>query len=247
MRVLFPVALLPVVLFAGCANSCFVAISSPPNGTIGIVASDTPLSCPPLRAKSTLDVVMRTVPLCESCSDSSRIEDVLLTLKGIGLHPKAVAGEQSVDWQELFPEFEEHPLRIDLTKTTANELRAAEIQAGTYDQLRLRLVPDREGPEDEFALKNGCGAAASNCVIMADGRIQALLFDRGASELRISLESPTDGFLLISPDSEGELLIELTPVWSMSSTLGGELRLLPVLTGRARSELKSASVKSSNP
>jgi hypothetical protein len=172
-----------------------------------------------------------------------------VTLRGVGLHPKADAGEESLDWQEIFPELEKHPRQIDLMKATTNGpavesvVGAAAVPAGIYDQLRLRLVPDPEGPEDQLPLKNECGALGFNCVIMADGRIQAPRFDGDASELRISSKALTDHIVVIPLDGEGELLIELTPVWSMGASLTGELRLLPVLTGRARSRPKSAGVE----
>lgn len=248
-RVVFPL----IVLFSGCANTCFIAISNQGNGTIGIVASNPPPACTLPKANGTLQVVVNVPRLCEFCSESNRIQNVFVALEGIQLHPKTNPGEEPADWEEVFPQLEKHPRQVDLMKPSANGPGAESagevltISAGTYDQVRLQFVPNQEGARDQLPAENECGASLFNCVIEADGRVQALVFDGDAPELRISSEALADGFFFIPPDSEGELLIQLTPVWSAVASSGGSVQFLPVLAGSAKFELKVATKELAEP
>src|SRR5580765_6161554 len=69
------------VLFAGCVNTCFVAVSNPPNGTIGILAGNPPPACSLITAKGAVRVITRANRVCEFCSESNRLKSIVLSLK----------------------------------------------------------------------------------------------------------------------------------------------------------------------
>jgi hypothetical protein len=236
---------LPVVLLVGCANTCFIAISSPPNGTIAIAASSAPSSCAAFKTKGTIRIVAHASRLCEFCSESNQIRSVYVAFRSVELHPKAEAGKKSPEWLELLPQLENQSRQVDLMKTTPNSLAGesvgeeAEIPAGFYDWVRLRFVPNQGDKQNQLSQENPCGSVGVNCAIMMDGRVQPLFFD-DVPELRISLEPLPGGALFIPPDSGGELIVELTPLLSMIASFPEGARFLPVLAGSAKFERNPA-------
>jgi hypothetical protein len=60
---------------------------------------------------------------------------------------------------------------------------------------------------------------------MADGQILPLVFDANTLESRFASESTEDRLLFVSPDSESELLIELTPVVSLGAFIENGARV----------------------
>ena len=228
------------VFLTGCANTCFVAVSSPPNGTIGIVASNPPPAC--TLAKPTgagaVRVVAHVNRLCEFCSETNRIQSVLLSLRGIDIHLKANAEDESSDWQELRPQFEMQPLQVDLLNESTNGRPAGTIAEGvlipgTYDLVRFRIAPNQPGG-DEFPAKNACGRVGSNCVVMADGQVEPLVFEADAMESRFAPEATADGLFFVLPGNDNELLIELTPIVSIGASFGQGVRFFSLLPSRTR-------------
>jgi len=106
---------------------------------------------------------------------------------------------------------------------------SAPIPSGIYDQVRVRFAWSRS---DDVPVRSACAELGGNCLVMADGRVHPWLFNSGASELRISSEKLSGGLLFIPSDSE--LLIELTPVWSITASLDGGVEFHPYLTSSAR-------------
>jgi hypothetical protein len=167
------------------------------------------------------------------------VQGVLVSLRGIELHPKGTAGKESSEWRELFPALRAQPRQFDVMKAAPNGLGAnllwnrAIVPAGTYDLVRLRFASNPESPDDQLVTENACGKAGLHCVVMGDGRILPLVLQDNVLELRISAEGTARG-LLISPGSQNRLLIELTPVWSAVALPPEGGQFLPVLTGSAR-------------
>jgi hypothetical protein len=75
---------------------------------------------------------------------------------------------------------------------------------------------------------------------MGDGRIQPLLLESSTPDLVIPLEESTSGSIIVAPDSDNELLIDLSPLWS-ADVSGRGLRFLPLLVGRAKIERAQSS------
>jgi len=236
----FRAALLFAVWLTGCNNTCFTFTSNPPTGTIGIKASDPKPTCT-LTTSGAVRLTVQTVSMCSSCSGSNQIQHIFVSIRGIEVHPSTTADNDSPDWQELLPpELVEQPLQVDLVRRIAD--RGAReplgeivvIPAGIYRQVRLRFVPNQPATEDQLPEKNACGSTGLNCVVMADGRVQPLLLDGGSPELRITSDRIEGASLLILPDTNTDLIIELKPVWSWVFSASEGVRLLPSLTGSAK-------------
>jgi hypothetical protein len=230
------------ILLSGCANTCFVAASNPPTGTIGVVAGNRPPACSLAKPKGAVRVVAQANRLCEFCSDSNRIQSVFLSLRGIDIHLKSNAGDESSDWQELFPQLEKQPLQVDLLNESTDSLPAdflaarVLIPAGTYDLVRFRITSNQRGADDEIPAKNACGRVGPNCVVMADGQIEPLVFEADTLESRFTSKTAADGLLFVLPGSDSELLIELTPIVSMGASFGKGLPSFFLLPNRTSVE-----------
>jgi hypothetical protein len=236
-------ALILALCLADCGNSCFVFVSNPSNGTLAVGVGTQPLACPPPKPTPVVRVILHMTRSCESCSDSNRIAHAFVNIDGIQAHYRGDASDDPSHWQELLPELAKQPREIDLMSTEANNREAeaaaggAEIPSGIYDQLRLTLIQNRESASVQLPVEDPCGDTGFNCVIMADGRAEALLFDGGESGVRVSLGA-TGNLLVVPPGSNLELRIELAPVWSLVESRRSGARLLPVLTGSVRIERK---------
>jgi hypothetical protein len=237
----FLLALPPLaILLAGCNDTCFSFTSNPPTGTINIKAGDPRQTCMFTKANGTVRVLAHAATPCSSCPPSTRVAHLFVSLRGIEIRAEAVAEDTASDWQELMPPLVGEPLQFDLMSTGASRgtrLQLGEgviIPADTYRQLRLRLVPNQPTSDDPVPQSNACGATGFNCVVLEDGRIYPFRFGGASSEIAITSEAMADGFVLIPPDSDSNLVIELKAAWPFPS-LSGE-RALPVLTGRASIE-----------
>jgi hypothetical protein len=239
--------LLAVPLFGisltGCNNTCFLFTSNPPTGTLNIKAGDPRPACMLATANGAVRVLTHTVSTCNSCSTSSRIAHIFVSLRGIEVHPSAIADDASPDWQELLaPEFATHPLQVDLMGGNADRGAGkplgemTEVPAGVYHQVRLRFVANQPATGDPLPETNACGSAGFNCVVMADGHIVPLRLDGDSPELRITSDRITSTSLFIPPDTDTDLVIELKPVWAWFSFADEGVRLLPALTGNANVE-----------
>lgn len=231
-----------LVLFTGCANTCFVAVSSPPNGTIGIVAGNPPPACPPATAKGAVRLAARTNHVCEFCSESDRVQSVLLSLRGIDIHLRENAGDASSHWIELLPQREERPGHVVLPMESRNShladpiIEGVPIPVGTYDLVRLRLGSNPDGSTGEESAGNICGRLGPHCLVMADGQIEPLVFDTDAMESRFNSETRADGLFFVLPGSDSELLIELTPVVSIGVSFGKGPHFFSLLLNRTTVE-----------
>jgi hypothetical protein len=231
------------ISLTGCNNTCFVFTSNPPTGTINIRAGDPNPPCKLTTVNGTVRVLTRTVSTCNSCSTSSRIAHIFVSLRGIEIHPSAIADDDSPDWQGLLaPKFVAQPLQVDLISGTADRGAGkplgemTEVPAGIYRQVRLRFEANQPATGDPLLEKNACGSARFNCVVMADGHILPLLLDGYSPELRITSDRITSTSLFIPPGTGTDLVIELKPVWAWFSSADEGVRLLPVLTGNAKVE-----------
>ncbi|HKW62235.1 MAG TPA: DUF4382 domain-containing protein [Candidatus Acidoferrum sp.] len=184
---------------------------------------------------------MQVSRLCESCSGSNRVHTVVLSLGGIDVHSSANAVGESSGWQPLFPELGKQPRQVELLseKMIALSFASSEelsIPAGSYDHVRLRVAQNQVGSDREPLLENRCGQAGLNCVIMADGQVAPLAFEANILEFRLTSQVTDGGSPFVLPDSNNELLIELSPVQSMAQPLGEATRSIVVLPTEAHLE-----------
>ena len=234
----FYVLLFFAVGSAGCNNTCFTFISNPPTGTIGIQTGDPPLACTLPKAPG-VRLELQTVPICTLCPESSRIQHLVVSIQGVDVREGLTPDDNSPDWQELTPQLATRPLQVDLVGGIVDQGARkplgdiVAIPAGIYRQVRVRFL---RGPvADHPPRTNACGSAGLNCIAMADGVVQPLLFDSDSPELLIPSERIAGGALHVFPHIDSDLVIEMTPVWSWVS-LNRDIRLAPALTANARVE-----------
>jgi Domain of unknown function (DUF4382) len=227
-------ALLSIFL-TGCANSCIVGGWNPPNGTIGVVAGNPPPTCALTKATGALRLVLHSNRSCEFCSASNRVHSAILSLKGIDVRSSANATDESSAWQELLPQLETQPIQIHLLDEGTNSLRTDSltervlVPAGTYDLLRLRFASNQSGEIGEIPTKNACGRVGLNCVLMADGQIEPLVFAEDKLESSFASESAAVGLLVVLPGTESELHIELTPAASIGASFEKGARIFSLV------------------
>jgi Domain of unknown function (DUF4382) len=236
----FRVALLFVVGLTGC-NTCFTFTSNPSMGTIGIKAGDPSSTCTLAKATGAVRFELETEPVCSRCNGPGQVRRIFVSILSLQVNPSATADDDSPDWQELLPpELVTKPLQVDLVKGEADRGvrkslgEIAPFPAGVYRQVRLRFVPNQPATDDRLPERNPCGSGTFNCIVMEDGSKQPLQLDGGSPELRITSDRIEGASLLILPDTDTALTIELKLVWTWSSSANGSLRLLPALTGSAK-------------
>src|SRR5271167_1042134 len=98
----------------GCNNACFVGVINPPNNSLTVSSSNPPPACSLAQPKAAVKVVAHLALACSFCSTSGQVTHVHLLLSGIELHPRAVADDNSSEWQELAPDWDRQPQWVDL-------------------------------------------------------------------------------------------------------------------------------------
>ena len=229
------------IFFVGCNDTCFTFTSNPPTGTVNVKAGDPKPTCMLRKANGAVRVLTSMASPCGSCSPSSRIAHLFVSLRGIEVHASATADDASPDWQELMQGLPGQLRPFDLVSDGGRGARlplaeVVAIPADAYRQVRLRFAPD-QGTSGDFEPEGSvCGGRGFNCVVLEDGRTYPLLFDGASPELRIASATLAGGLLLIPPDSNSNLVIEINVDWRLSSTGGEGRRLRPVLIGSASVE-----------
>ena len=154
------------------------------------------------------------------------------------LHPDAVTVENSPEWQELAPDWARQPQWVDLGEdpnlnvATLPLNLAAQISAGTYRQLRLRLAQT-----SPLHAESPCSSVGASCVVTADGSFHPLQTLDGQPYLRVEATSPID----LHTGQPNVLRIELRPEWALQNPSKGSLNLMPLLRGLVAIEPSSAS------
>src|SRR5271156_5520199 len=108
------VAMFTSIVLVGCGNSCFIGFSNNGNSGVIVKAGDPAPSCPLSQANGTMSVVALKSPACEVCTAAARTEHILVTLRGIQIHPSAGDDTNPPDWIELAPGLAKEPRQIDV-------------------------------------------------------------------------------------------------------------------------------------
>ena len=105
-------------------------------------------------------------PTCSA--PSGPYTHVFVTVTDVKIHTNANAGPNDAGWVDLTPTLQNNPQQVDLLAQASTECFLAmlgsktEIQAGTYQQIRVFLAPDNTS-----IASNQCSANLANCVVMA--------------------------------------------------------------------------------
>lgn len=220
----FLALLLCSLSLVGCNNSCAVFISDPGGG--GGTLSGSLNSCPMNQAKGgvRLRIVSSVAP--SNGGESTRVEHIFVTLRGIEANPRPTAADDSPDWQELAPKLANHPAQIDLLAPSGDSpapdaFDDASVPADAYRQIRLRLTPNQPDGPDSALQANACGNVGFHCIVTSDGAIRPLALNNGSSEIRISSQQIAGGFVRVLPETTTALRIEFNPQLSVFTRTGG--------------------------
>jgi hypothetical protein len=171
-----------------------------------------------------------------TCSaPSGPYSHVFVTVTDVKIHKSANAGLNDSGWIDLTPNLQSSPQQVDLLAQASTECFLAmlgsktEIQAGSYQQIRVFLAADRVSFSG-----NQCSSAPSNpanCVVLAaDNSTHALtLASEAQSGLKIPSGQIAGGNFTIGAGETKDLDIDFNACASIVANGSGQFILKPVL------------------
>ena len=159
-----------------------------------------------------------------------------MTIRSVQAHTSATADDNTPGWQELAPQLNTQPMQIDLFAagqtacllTTLGSNTA--LPAGTYQQIRLLLVPN-DGGGGPVPSTNACGNQGFNCVVLQDGSVHELqLSSQANTGLKIPPGQIEGGPITVKAGQDVDLNIDFNACASIIEQGKGQFRLKPVLT-----------------
>ena len=209
-------SLIMIVAFAVALVSCGGSGSLMSNGGTG-----------------TVHVSITDPPSCKV--PNGGFQHVFVTIRSVQAHTSATADDNSPGWQELAPQLNSEPMQIDLLSTgqTACLLVTlgsnTALPAGTYQQIRLLLVPN-DGGGGPVPSTNACGNQGFNCLVLQDGSSHELqLSSQANTGLKIPPGQVEGGPITVKPGQDVDLNIDFNACASIIQQGNGEFRLKPVL------------------
>ena len=155
---------------------------------------------------------------------------VYVTISDVQVHTSSTASATDAGWVDLTPNLSKAPMQIDLLGPATNgcflaQLGAAqELQAGTYQQLRVIL-----SSTVAQGTNNPCGSAA-NCVVLTAGGSSPLAL---SSETQTGIKIPSgqiaNGGFTVAAGQTKDLDIDFNTCISIVKQGNGTFRLKPVL------------------
>jgi hypothetical protein len=156
---------------------------------------------------------------------------VYVTITDVKASTDANAGANDASFVDLTPDLASSPMQVNLLGQANNQCFLAmlgskvELQAGSYQQIRIILAPDSKGPSIS---NNQCGNYA-NCVVASDGAAHDLAL---SSEAQTGLKIPSgqiaNGQFTVGAGQTEDLDIDFNTCASIVAE-GGTYRLKPVL------------------
>src|SRR5579875_2976131 len=145
-------------------------------GLGGLVSCGGSVSVNSMNGTGAIKVTLTDPPSC--AFPNGNFDHVYVTIRSVQAHISATAGDNDPGWQELAPQLNTQPVQIDLFSAGANACLLSTLgsntalPAGTYQQIRLLLVPNSGG--SDVPPTNACGSQGYNCVVLHDGSIHEL-------------------------------------------------------------------------
>lgn len=225
------VLVLSATALSACGNSCFIGVVTNGNGVVNIKAGNPPPACSLPQTTGMMSVVAVKQSVCDSCAPAARPLHIFVTLRGIQLQTSANADSNSSGWLEVAPQLAAEPRQIDLIGDSVPEIlvEAATIPAGAYRQVRLLFLPD-SSPD-----------AKHRFVVMADGRVDSLVWPTEAPALLIGPESIEGGSLVLFPEAKTALQLSFESRQALYSSGAESPRLRTFLTARAATQTESST------
>ena len=163
-------------------------------------------------------------------------QHVYVTIRSVQAHTSATADDNSPGWQELAPQLNTQPMQIDLFAAGPNACLLTmlgsntALPTGTYQQIRLLLVPNDRGGGPVPAI-NACGDQGFNCAILQDRSVHELqLSSQANTGLKIPPGQIQGGPITVAAGQDVDLNIDFNACASIIEQGNGKFRLKPVLT-----------------
>jgi Domain of unknown function (DUF4382) len=183
---------------------------------------------------STTTMATATVMLSDpaTCSGpTGPFAHVYVTITDVQANISSSAGDNDSGWTDLTPGLSSQPKQIDLLGQANNQCflatlgEAQQLQAGTYQQIRLILADN-----SATVANNACSSAANCIVLSSDNSVHTLLL---SSESKTGLKIPSgqiaSGGFTIAAGQTKDLDIDFNTCASIVLEGNGQYRLKPVL------------------
>ena len=157
---------------------------------------------------------------------------VYVTITDVKAHTSSSAGANDSGWADLTPNLAKAPKQVDLLGLANNQCflaslgDAQQIQAGTYQQIRIILASDSAS-----ITSNACGNGAANCVQLSkDSSFHTLnLSSEDQTGIKIPAGQMAGGGLTVAAGKTTDLDIDFQTCQSIVQQGNGQYRLKPVL------------------
>ena len=185
-------------------------------------------------ATANIHVTLTDPPSCAFPNGS--FEHVYVSLRSVQANLSSSATDDSSGWQELAPQLNSVPMQIDLFAAASNTCLLTSLgsnsalPAGTYQQIRLLLVPN-DGSGGTTPATNACGGQGWNCAVLQDGSIHELhLSSQANTGIKIPPGQVVGGPIVVGAGQDVDLNIDFNACASILQEGNGDFRLKPVLT-----------------
>ena len=157
---------------------------------------------------------------------------VYVTITDVKIHASSSASPNDSGWVDLTPKLASAPKQVDLLGLANNQCflaslgDAQQIQAGTYQQIRVILASDSTSISS-----NACGNGGANCVQLSqDSSFHTLaLSSEDQTGIKIAPGQMPGGGLTVAAGKTTDLDIDFQTCQSIVQEGAGQYRLKPVL------------------
>jgi hypothetical protein len=157
---------------------------------------------------------------------------VYVTITDVKAHTSPTASDSDSGWVDLTPNLKSAPKQVDLLGLANNQCFLAslgdsqQIQAGTYQQIRIILASDSASISS-----NACGNGSANCVQLSkDSTFHTLnLSSEDKTGIKIPTSQMAGGGLTVAAGKTTDLDIDFQTCQSILQQGNGQYRLKPVL------------------
>src|SRR5206468_5755445 len=201
------------------------------------------MSCSGGSKPGTVNTSISDPPTCAAPQGPYR--HVYVTVNDVLIHQSASASANDAGWIHLAPGLKDNPLQVDLLGV-ANQcflamLGSAEIEPGTYQQIRVVLAPNSASVNN-----NKCGNVA-NCLMLTSDPSNTPQALQLSSETKTGIKIPSGqmagGEFTIGAGETKDLNIDFNACASIVVQGSGKYRLKPVLhAGEVETQSTGASI-----
>jgi Domain of unknown function (DUF4382) len=191
-------------------------------------------SSTPMSGTGSINVSITDPPSCKY--PNGDFQHVYVTIRSVEAHTSSSAGDNTPGWQELAPQLNNQPMQIDLFAAGPDACLLtmlgsnSALPAGTYQQIRLLLVPN-DGSSGALPATNACVNQGFNCAILQDGSVHELqLSSQANTGLKIPPGQIEGGSITVEAGQDVDLNIDFSACASIIRQGNGQFRLKPVLT-----------------